>query len=116
MKASNVVIFIALVLNTVSFSVQAQVNAKEVGSMISQFKEKGILNDEQAGEAMKKMEGMSPEQWDKLNKVAGDHQAQAGEGGRAPASNDVDYAAKNIDTESAEFKSIQSDVENAMKK
>lgn len=80
-----------------------EVGADDIKKMLNDFKSKGILNEEQANEAMGKLQKITPEQWEQIRQQASQMDA-SGKVKNVNVSNDVDTAAGMIDTNSDEFK------------
>jgi transposase len=104
MKQLLHIFFMTLSLTLAAFPVSNAYGTDEatVNKMLKQFQSKGILNEEQAAEARKKLKEISPEQWSQIKAQA----QQMKKEGRVPAqqtSNNVDAAAGLIDTDSPEF-------------
>jgi len=79
--------------------------------MLDQFKAKGILSEKELIDARSKLGNISQQKWQNINAYANKQEQTKG---RTPSSNDVDAAAANIDTSSAEFQKVMADMKKIM--
>ena len=87
------------------------IDESDVSKMLNDFGAKGIISKEELMKAHKKLKEIKPQKWKQINAYAS---GQMDAKGRVPSSNDVDTAAANIDTDSAEFQKTMEDVKKIM--
>tara|TARA_Y100000296_G_C5065358_1_gene202048 strand:- start:103 stop:453 length:351 start_codon:yes stop_codon:yes gene_type:complete len=87
------------------------IDESDVSQMLNQFGQKGIISKEELIKAQEKLKNISPDKWKKINAYAN---SQMDAKGRTPSSNNIDEAAANIDTNSAEFKNTMEDLKKIM--
>ena len=103
-----------LSLSLLSLSVLCQ-SKGDVESMLSQFVQNGVINAQQAGDAHKKLNQLTPAQWADIKSRA--HQMKtSGQFSNLPTANTLGSASQNIDTSSAQFKEVMNQMKKAIEK
>lgn len=82
------------------------VDKKDVLKMINEFETSGILKASDAKEAKLKLDKITAKQWEEINKVTKET-AESNPELKKKTQNNLDSASKNVDTDSAQFQSIQ---------
>jgi hypothetical protein len=103
------VIFFLLINSTFAFDV----NKNDVEQMLKSMQQSGVINEQQAKEASKKLKNLSDNEWDQI-KDKGRTIASEYKEKNKNVENSAPSAAQNIDFNSNEFKNIQKQVQEAM--
>ena len=92
------VLLLSFLVSTITFAV----DKNDVKIMMQQFEEKGLLQGVDLKQAEQRLENISSEQWKQINSMV------KGSNGvmRTPASNNIDSAAQNVDTNSKEYQEV----------
>jgi FixJ family two-component response regulator len=98
MKAFVLSIALALCISTAH-----SIEQNDVSQMLDQFHSQGLLNADQYKDAKKKLDGLTPKQWNAVKETA----AKAAEGvPQRHVANDLKTAAESVDVNSEEFKNL----------